>query len=484
VRRLVNVLIRSGLAVHRLKASAQLGGRQYPAGSFVIRSDQAFRPHLMDLLTPQNHPDEVQYPGGPPVPPYDIAGWTLSYQMGVDSDLIDVPLDPSLDTALEEIEDELTPSPGAVPSGDAYAYLFSPAPNDAYAAASRLLQEGEQVYRLARNVQLEDASYKAGTFLVLSGESTRSRIERLASQRGLDFAALQQEPSQELELLQLSAPRIGMYDVYGGNMDEGWTRWLFEKFDIPSQKLWGEGIRQGGLSEKFDVIVIPSDIRIGTERRGGRRRRRGGSGPLPEGFEERIAMGKEGVEQIRQFVEQGGTLITLGSSSMMAIRDLGAPLENILMRKTAEGGYRAVPRTEFYCPGSVLEAVFEPSHPIAFGMPPAASVFFRHSPTFEVPPSALERVSTPVAYPGRNPLQSGWIWGETVLFGQAAVAEAAMGQGRVILLGPRVQFRAQPHATFKLLFNSVLLGASQKASLPGGAEEKTAEDAEEGRRER
>ncbi|MEE8583641.1 MAG: M14 metallopeptidase family protein [Acidobacteriota bacterium] len=466
VRRLVNVLIRSGLQVHRLKSASKVGSREYPEGSFVIRSDQAFRPHLMDLMTPQAHPDQVQYPGGPPVPPYDIAGWTLSYQMGVESDTVDVPLDPSLDTALERIEEELRPSPGQVPPGEVYAYLLSPAPNDAYAAVSRLLQDGEQVYRLTKNVQLEEASYPAGTFLVPVGEATRGRIEQLASQRGLDFAALQQKPSEEVKLVQLSAPRIGMYDIYGGNMDEGWTRWIFEKFDMPHHKLWGQEIRAGGLSEKFDVIVLPSGIRIGTERRSSRRRRRGRSGPLPEGFEERMAMGKEGVEEIRNFVEQGGTLITLGGSSMMAIRDLGLPLRNVLMKKTDEGGYQALPRTEFYCPGSVLEVEFEPSHPIAYGMPVAGSVFFRHSPTFELLPAAMDRVSIPATYPDRNPLQSGWIWGEAALFGQAALAEVAMGKGRVILLGPRVQFRYQPHSTFKLLFNSVLLGASKESKLP------------------
>ncbi len=465
VRRLVNVLIRGGLEVHRLKSDSQLGSRSYAEGSFVIRTDQAFRPHLMDLMTPQAHPDQVQYPGGPPVPPYDIAGWTLSLQMGVQSDSIDVPLDPSLNTVLEKIEEELMPSPGRIPPAGAYAYLLSPASNDAYAAVSRLLQDGEQVYRLVKNVRLDEADHAAGTFLIPATDATRGYIEQLADRRGLDFAALSQKPSQQLDLLQLSPPRIGMYDVYGGNMDEGWTRWIFETFDMPHHKLWGKEIQAGGLFEKFDVIVLPSDIRIGTERRSGGRRR-GRSGPLPEGFEERMAMGKEGVEEIRKFVEQGGTLVTLGGSSMMAIRDLGVPVRNVLMKKTAEGGYRTLPRSEFYCPGSVLEVEFEPSHPIAYGMPAAGSVFFRHSPTFEVLPSAMEKVSTPVTYPGRNPLQSGWIWGETTLFGQAAVAEVSMGKGRVILLGPRVQFRAQPHATFKLLFNSVLLGASKRSQLP------------------
>ena len=176
-------------------------------------------------------------------------------------------------------------------------------------------------------------------------------------------------------------------------------------------------------------------------------------------------MGAAGVEKVRRFIEQGGTLITLGSAAMMAIRDLEVPIRNVLVQKASDGRYRPIDRTVFFCPGSVLEAEFDASHPVAYGMPPVGYVFFRHSPTFEIPERARHRVRVIARYPDRNPLKSGWIWHPEYIYRKAAIVEVAQGRGRIILFGPRIQFRALPHGTFKLLWNALLYSRQERVAL-------------------
>ena len=214
--RFVNALLKSGVAVHRATAPFSAAGKSYPAGSYVVKTAQAFRPHVMDMFEPQDHPDDIPYPGGPPRPPYDATGWTLAYQMGVKFDRI---ID-GVDGPFEKIPDVLTVAPGKVAPAKAVAgYVISHQLNDAFVATNRLLAAKEEVYWLKSPVSAGPAAYPAGTLYVPAKPTTRAVVEKIAAELGINIDAVAMKPSGEA--LKLKATRVALWDRYGGSMDSG-----------------------------------------------------------------------------------------------------------------------------------------------------------------------------------------------------------------------------------------------------------------------
>jgi hypothetical protein len=161
------------------------------------------------------------------------------------------------------------------------------------------------------------------------------------------------------------------------------------------------------------------------------------------------------VPQIKAFIEAGGTVMTIGSSTALA-RHLGLPLENAIVDNSG----RPLVRDRFYVPGSVLRAKLDTSKPLAHGMGEYADFFFDESPAFKLGADAAAKNLRAVAwYDSKTPLRSGWAWGQKYLNGGVAAAEAIVGKGRVYVFGPEILQRAQPHGTFKLLFNAIVESA-------------------------
>jgi hypothetical protein len=171
------------------------------------------------------------------------------------------------------------------------------------------------------------------------------------------------------------------------------------------------------------------------------------------------------IPQLKKFAEAGGSIVAIGSSTTMA-ELLGLPVRDYLMEKTAEGTERPLSQDKFYIPGSLLKVHLDTSNPIAYGMSETADVVYDNSPVFRLEPDArLKNTSAVAWFSGTHVLDSGWAWGQQYLDGGTAIVDAALGKGRVVLLGPEVAFRGQPHGTFKLLFNAVLAGAASPATL-------------------
>jgi hypothetical protein len=314
--------------------------------------------------------------------------------------------------------------------------------NAAYRAASLLLVEGATVRRLSRPA----GEFRMGDFIV-SGASNEL-LASVAERTGVDLLPSSLPVTDDM--VPLGAPRVGMYQGYGGgNMDEGWTRLLLEKFDIPYTSLMDAEIQAGNLRERYDTIVLPHDdpASITGETRGGGYWWRGVE--PPEQY--RSGIGEEGVDALKAFVEAGGTLVTIGESAGVAIDAFGLDVRNVVEN---------VPSTEFFCPGSTLKMKVDTSHPIAWGMPEDALGLFWESPAFEITPSVhSERYARPVTFVDRDLLQSGWLLGEKHIADKAAVVTAEVGEGEVVLLGIRAQHRAQTDGTFKLLFNALIRGS-------------------------
>src|SRR2546427_1786540 len=265
----VNTLIKAGVVIHRATAPFTVAGKTYPAGSYVVKSAQPFRAHLMDMFEPQDHPDDIPYPGGPPRAPYDVTGYNIAYSMGIKFDRI---LDP-FDGPFEKIPNLLTPAPGKVaqaPSGG--GYLLSHQVNDAFIAVNRLLKANEEVYWVKQPFSANGKRYTAGTMFIPAKASTASIVQKAAADKGLSFDAVPARPAGDA--MKLKPVRIGLYDQYGGSMPSGWVRWMFEQYEFPFEVVYPKGLDAGNLSAKYDVIVfvdggIPAAPGAGGGRGGG-----------------------------------------------------------------------------------------------------------------------------------------------------------------------------------------------------------------------
>jgi hypothetical protein len=249
--KMINVLRWGGLEVERASAPFTAAGKTYPAGSFILRGAQPFRAHLVDMLNPQVYPDRRLYPGGPPERPYDITGWTLSSQMGVKVTRVAE----AVKAPTEKVVTFASPAPGEVAGRASAAYAVDPRANDSFRAVNRALKQGESVYRTTSKVMAGGAEWPAGTFLITPGAETHSRLERSARELGLQIRAVNEAPAEPV--LKIRTPRLALYHAWGGNMDEGWTRWILEQFEFSYASLYDKEVRAGDLRSKYDVIILP-----------------------------------------------------------------------------------------------------------------------------------------------------------------------------------------------------------------------------------
>ncbi|HZT33606.1 MAG TPA: M14 metallopeptidase family protein [Bryobacteraceae bacterium] len=243
-----------------------------------------------------------------------------------------------------------------------------------------------------------------------------------------DFAPSPQGPAWK----RLRRPRIGLHRSFVPSMDEGWTRWLLEQFGFAYRSLPDAEIRAGRLRDRFDVLVFPDEPAEVIE--SGFR-----PGSMPPEYTG--GLGESGAQTLREFVSAGGTILFLNRSTEYALRHLGVPARNVV---------RGLPERDFYAPGSLLYVRLQPGHPLALGLPAEIAVWSEHSPAWETGEGVVAR------YPASGVLASGWLLGESYLANHAALVDAPLGRGRVILFGMRPQYRAQSYRTFKLFFNALL----------------------------
>jgi len=470
----INILLDTGVKVHRATAAFEVAGKNYPAGSYVIKSAQAFRAHVLDMFEPQDHPNDFAYPGAPPTPPYDMAGWTLAYQMAVQFDRV---LD-SFEGPFEEIKGPLLPPRARVDDAEgAVGFFLSTRTNDSFRAVNRVLHAGEEVRRLQETFVVHAASHPAGMFFIPRKPTTLPLLERIAAELGTRFVGSSIAPGKEA--VPLKALRIGLWDRYGGSMPSGWTRWLLEQFEFPFRLVFVPELDKGGLRDKFDVLIFPDGAIPAASGQAGNRRSDGGAagGDAPPseragsagGGEQAIPevyRGRRGnitttttVPQLRRFLENGGTILTIGSSTILG-QHLGLPLANHLVAIDSDGKEHPLPREKFYVPASVLRVHVQPTNPLAWGLTEDVDVLFSASPTFRLLDSAASVGMRRVAwFDTDRPLRSGWAWGQEHLKDGIAIAESQVGKGKLVLFGPQILFRGQPHGTFKFFFNGIINAA-------------------------
>jgi hypothetical protein len=437
---MVRKLLVQGVEVQRARAPFSAGDVTYGAGSFVVSMAQPKMGLIRYLLGRTFYPDNeyTRDRDGAPIRPYDMATDTMFEFMGVRVDPVDTPV-------TGDFEKVTNVEPAGRVAGRGAAYALDGRLNDSFRAFNLLADKGITVRRVDRAA----AGLRPGDFVV--GAGSEALLATVAQETGVEFRPIEEGAAAGLR--EAKRLRIGMYQrYYGGNMDEGWTRWLLEQWGFPYTSVMDAEIKAGNLNAKYDVIILPDDstARITGERSSGGGGRGGGFGGGPESVppEYRSGIGRDGVEALKAFVQKGGALVTLGGASSFGIEQFGLPVRNVLAN---------VDTKDFWCPGSTLHAIFDSSNPLAYGMPEEGLLLFWYSQAFEIAPTdANEDYQVVVRFPERDLLQSGWLIGEAHLAKKAAMVSAKYGQGRVVLIGFRAQARAQTHGTFKLLFNALV----------------------------
>ncbi|MGI8582451.1 MAG: M14 family metallopeptidase [Chitinophagaceae bacterium] len=449
----INALLLSGIKIYKANADFAVEGKNYPPGSYIVKTNQAFRPHVIDMFEPQDHPNDFLYPGGPPVRPYDAAGWTPAYSMGFKFDRI---LN-SFDGPFQALSyGELQSAQSNFPSSTSVAgYVLDSRTNNSFIAVNELLQSGADVYRITNTLNLSPVIGQ-GSFFVPANSKTASVLKKAANDLGIKTIAVTKRPS---EIIKISQMRIALWDTYGGSMPSGWVRWIMEQHHFPFHVIYSKEINAGNLRNRYDVILfvggaIPA---VATSTRPIVRDTTFKPESIPVEFRQQIGRisADTSIPQLKRFLEAGGSIVTTGSSANLAYH-LKLPVRNALVEMN-NGKERPLPGEKFYIPGSIMRVKVDSTQSAGWGMGSEADVYFAASPVFKLAPDAISKGELkPLAWFGSDKtLRSGWAWGQEYLQDGVAAFTASVGAGKFYAFGPEITFRSQTHGTFKFLFNQL-----------------------------
>ncbi|MDR3703978.1 MAG: hypothetical protein P4L56_30295, partial [Candidatus Sulfopaludibacter sp.] len=358
--------------------------------------------------------------------PYDVTGWTLPMQMGVEVIAVAQPVSAESRATLRKLE-RIDPIMGKV-EGTGPVFAFSHRSNASLKAVSDILAAGGTV-----------KFGKTGETIYATG-----KVEAVLQKDGVNATSVK----EAADSWPIDKPRIAVYDSWMGNIDEGWTRWIMEQNDFPFTVLHNPDVQAGHLRDRFDVIVIAE---MST------RQIMDGMAPGTVPGQYAGGIGETGANELRDFVTGGGTLVTFGNATLFAMDEFNLALTNVV------AGLR---QDQFFCSGSLLRTeIKDPAHPVAAGLPLTLPVMFERNPVFDTKPAFRGKVL--VSYvKDRNPLASGFLLGADRIQGKAAALDAIYGKGHIIMLAFRPQWRGQSHGTYKFFFNALFFNASMAPEAP------------------
>lgn len=427
---LVDKLMIGGVEVYRAKAAFQQDGKSYPAGTYVIPFTQVFARYAKDMLEKQTYPEVRRAPGAPAEAPYDVSAWSLGMQFGVKTDFAKTALPANLQM------ERLT----AAPEHEVAVWTEGAARRFAYDGAvsamlvNRLLKSGAKI-----SLTRPDAHGVSTAIVSARPDAWSAAVKGFAVQ---DRGAAPAHGSEFA--LALSQPRVAIYQSYDPSMDEGWTRFILDRYEFPYAKLHNADVQAGKLREKFDAIILPDErensILHGLDYKSVMPQYRGG-------------IGEKGWEALKEFVADGGTLVALGDATGLLVDKLPLGVKDLK---------RTLTRDQHFAPGTIVNLQVDTAHPMGYGLAPDTFGYYINSPFFELTEGfSSQKVSVVARYPNTDVNASGWLRGENLMFGRAAVVAIEMNPGKVILFGIRPQHRAQTHATLPLLFNALYWSAEK-----------------------
>jgi len=434
----------NGIQIFHSQSDFNYDDKTYPTGTYVIPLSQPCRPCIKDLLELQKYPNLKEYPDGPPKRPYDVTGWTLPLQMGVNVIEVKTKLDVILTPAESYGFGQST-----VTNLPAKIYLIERRYNNAFAILNELLKNCIDVYWSDHTFAVQGVDYPAGTIIVPDQKKIVPSLKSLAKRFDVPIYGINGPVLAKCSKAAL--PRIGLYQPWSASKDEGWTRLVLDTYSYYYNNLHNEDMQKEKLSKNYDVIIMPDIPTSGIVDKKKKKDDKPVIGVAVKPKKYQGGIGKKGVDNLTNFIKSGGTLITFNRASNFAIEKLKVPAINVL---------QDVKSKDFYAPGSLLKIELNNTQTLAYGMPKHAAIQFINSPAFKLLPY-IRKSKAIGYYNDENPLLSGWLIGPEKLAGKTALAEIPVEQGRVIMFGFRVQNRAQTFGTFKLLFNAILYSCSE-----------------------
>jgi len=430
----IKTLLKSNIRVYQILKPLKTGNFIFGKGSYVVPLAQPYRSFVKNIFEKQVYPDIRKNLNESPVLPYDMAGWTLHIAMGVN---------------VKEIKNKFKVDMKPVNFDDVYKKLFpkniseyiilDSKFNNSFLAASVLLKNKVNVWR-----NFKSSKCSKGSFIVKKSEAVKI-LEDLNKKNPLIINSLGDISLKNL--IKLKYFKVALYQDWGHNMTEGWTRYVFDEFKINYDTVHSKDILKRNFIKKYDVLVFVNTSETKIESGKPPKKYEKWYSPLPPEYAGGI--GKKGEKVLNKFIESGKTLIFMGKSCEYAINKFKMPVENI-----------AKENLKIVCPGSYLEVKIKESE-ITFGMDNKAAVFYRIDPVFRtfLPKTVSESRRTPVVFGLRNLLLSGWLGGEEYLAKKSLVVDYKRDKGRIILIGPDVIHRAHSEGTYKIMFNSIFTAA-------------------------
>ena len=420
---LVDKLLMGGVQVYRAPRSFEQDGKKYEAGTFVVPFNQVFGRYAKDILERQTYPEVRRSPQAPPEPPYDVSAWSLGLQFGVDTPFAKTPLDKNLQLEKLTAAPKLVLQTAKTANSD---YVFPYNGATSAVVVNRLLKAGAPL-EISRPIAGESfVSVKAAP--AAWSQATQD----------LDTSSTLQGDRYLVPIATVHQPRVALYQSWEADMDEGWTRWVFDHYELPYTLIHNRDVKAGHLHDRFDAIVLPDqrekDVLEGLDYKTIVPEYKGG-------------IGEDGWTALEEFVHSGGTLVALGEASNLLIDKLPLPVKDIKHTTTRE---------QHFAPGTIVNLQVDTTNPVGVGVAPNTYGFYINSPFFQlVDGFSSQKVSVVARYPNTSVRASGWLRGEDLMLGHAAVVAVDMNPGKVVLFGIRPQHRAQTHATLPLLFNAL-----------------------------
>ena len=452
--KLEELLLAGAVEIQRAMEPFRADGDPYPEGTDIIFMTQPYRAYVKTLLERQSYPARRTAPNGRPERPYDVAGWTLPLQMGATVITVERSFEPP---SLARVTSPAI-APGTVWGERTPSYwVIDGRGNGAALAVNRLVAAGTAPAWTTVGIDGSGLRYGPGSIVVPYLKSAEPVVAKLVHDLGLRADGMKGKLPGNLQ--PIGRARVGLYKPWAASIDEGWTRLVLEQYEFTYASLTDQQVRAGNLRAQFDAIVLPnvpadrltsglSDDVVSPEYAGG--------------------LSAAGVDALRAFVRAGGSLVCLGQSGGLAIGAFELPIRDV------------APDNEdrLFVPGSIVRLELDPLQPLSFGMPTNTAAFFAFSSVYAAAsaggrsapyadPSSAAGMRTIAHYGERDVLLSGWLEGEELIAGRAAIVEATVGAGRVVLLGFPVQHRAQSHATFRLLFNAIFTSPALPAAPSG-----------------